>query len=378
MTSPTLTRSRARALVGASAFGSLVGLAIGCAYLGGAVARATSVREQAARIEQVMSQGGGDQALTQAVGGLDSSALAIARRHDPYTVAGAAERDRQAALIAARLERRGSPSQSQAAGLRPIPISAAPAFRMQGALDASRDLECLTQAVYYEARGEGASGMQAVAQVILNRVRHPAFPRTVCGVVYQGSGRRTGCQFSFTCDGSMRGRVQPAAWSRARQVASRALSGAVYAQVGNATHFHTTAVSPAWRHQLVRVNQVGAHVFYRFGGGRRSGGSYLYQPDLSAPQQPRTLQAGLDGGVVQAASERVAYTILHGAAEAVNAAQGQTSSQAPSQGEGAPAAQPQQAQAAPAPSVTQPRPAAPTVTPASTQASPARAEAQPA
>src|SRR5690606_27147649 len=100
------------------------------------------------------------------------------------------------------------------------------------------------------------------------------FPRTVCGVVFQGAGRRTGCQFSFTCDGSMRGAVNRAAWNRAREVATRALSGEVYAPVSNATHFHTTAVSPRWRNSLVRVNQVGSHLFYRFGGRTGSGAAF--------------------------------------------------------------------------------------------------------
>jgi len=126
------------------------------------------------------------------------------------------------------------------------------------------DLDCLTQAVYYEARGESPQGQFAVAQVVMNRVKHPAFPKSVCGVVFQGAGRRTGCQFSFACDGSMRGRRESAAWTRARRVAARVLSGAAVAEVGAATHFHTTGVAPAWGPQMRRVAQVGMHVFYRF------------------------------------------------------------------------------------------------------------------
>src|SRR5690606_1744739 len=107
-------------------------------------------------------------------------------------------------------------------------------------------LDCLTAAVYYEARSESGDGQRAVAQVVLNRVRHPAFPRSICGVVFQGRERRTGCQFSFTCDGSMNRSREPGAWERARQVAEAALTGYVYAPVGLATHFHTTAIHPWW------------------------------------------------------------------------------------------------------------------------------------
>jgi spore germination cell wall hydrolase CwlJ-like protein len=127
----------------------------------------------------------------------------------------------------------------------------------------ARELECLADAVYYEARGEGARGQFAVAQVVMNRVKHPAFPKTVCGVVFQGS-RHAGCQFSFACDGSMRGGVEGQAWRRARRVAARALTGAALAEIGSATHFHTTGVSPAWGLEMARVAQVGEHIFYRF------------------------------------------------------------------------------------------------------------------
>jgi len=147
--------------------------------------------------------------------------------------------------------------------------AAAPAFAL-GALgpdDAARASDCLTAAIYYEARSEPVDGQRAVAQVVLNRVRDRAFPRSVCGVVFQGSERRTGCQFSFTCDGSMhRGVRNPAAWDRARMVADAALSGSVYAPVGSATHYHASYMTPWWASSLARVGAVGAHVFYRWGG----------------------------------------------------------------------------------------------------------------
>ena len=315
MTDPTQTRAPARGLTAAAAVGSVVGLAIGAAYLGGTVAKATTVRVQAERIAGVRDAGYTEEALAAAAGGLNESALAIARRHDPYTVAGDAQRDRQAAQLAARLERLGPATRDR--GLRQISFHADPGsparpFNLGGALDDSRDLDCLTQAVYYEARGEGRAGMQAVAQVVLNRTRHGAFPRTVCGVVYQGASRRTGCQFSFTCNGAMRQGVNRAAWSRARAVASAALSGEVYAPVGNATHFHTTGVSPRWRHSLVRVNQVGTHIFYRFGGRSGSSGAFSYEArPSSASDVVQPIHASLDPtDSVRRAGEAVAYTLL--------------------------------------------------------------------
>ena len=132
--------------------------------------------------------------------------------------------------------------------------------------DARRATDCLTQAVYYEARSEPEDGQRAVAQVVLNRVRDRAFPHSVCGVVFQGSERRTGCQFSFTCDGSMNHRLEPAAWDRARGVAQSALAGSVYSPVGSATYYHANYVLPWWASSLTRIGAVGSHIFYRWRG----------------------------------------------------------------------------------------------------------------
>ncbi|MEJ2459045.1 MAG: cell wall hydrolase [Novosphingobium sp.] len=110
----------------------------------------------------------------------------------------------------------------------------------------SRALQCLTAAVYYEAASESDAGQRAVAQVVLNRVAHPAFPGTVCGVVYEGSERPTGCQFSFTCDGSLARRPSTLFWNRAGTIARQALNGYVYTPVGLATHYHTVQISPYW------------------------------------------------------------------------------------------------------------------------------------
>jgi hypothetical protein len=129
-----------------------------------------------------------------------------------------------------------------------------------------RSLECLTQAIYYEARSESEDGQRAVAQVVLNRVRHPSYPNSVCGVVFQGSHRSTGCQFSFTCMGMIGPIGDPRSWDRARRIAAQALSGSVYRPVGLATHYHTTAIRPYWAPSLVRQIVLGAHIFYRTPG----------------------------------------------------------------------------------------------------------------
>jgi hypothetical protein len=127
----------------------------------------------------------------------------------------------------------------------------------------SRDLECLTEAVYFEARGESRDGQLAVAQVVLNRVKHPSFPKTVCGVVYQGAKNRRGCQFSFACDGRAEHASEGAAWRRAQKVAARALAGVVVGEIGSATHFHALRVQPGWGPGLRQTAQVGLHVFYK-------------------------------------------------------------------------------------------------------------------
>ncbi|MEO5971761.1 MAG: cell wall hydrolase, partial [Sphingomicrobium sp.] len=157
---------------------------------------------------------------------------------------------------------------------RTIPIAQSPnpaaaPFVWHGADSATRAraLECLTNAVYYEAGNESADVQKAVAQVVLNRVRHPAFPASVCGVVYQGSTRATGCQFTFTCDGSLLRRPAAAGWAQARKVAETALAGAVHAPVGTATHYHTNYVVPYWASSLVKNAISGAHIFYRWSGG---------------------------------------------------------------------------------------------------------------
>ena len=143
--------------------------------------------------------------------------------------------------------------------------------------DLERASHCLSLAIAYEAGFEPAAGQQAVAEVILNRTRHPAYPKSVCGVVFQGSSRRTGCQFTFTCDGAMKRALSAKVMQNSRAIAERVLTANFTPYVGGATHYHANYVSPYWAPSLVKVGQIGAHIFYRAPGSsdrpaRYSGG----------------------------------------------------------------------------------------------------------
>jgi Cell Wall Hydrolase len=157
----------------------------------------------------------------------------------------------------------------------PGPAATSLIFRGRSALDNLRSQLCLTAAIYYEAANEPDAGQRAVAQVVLNRVRHPAWPNTVCDVVYQGT-ERPGvlCQFSFACDGSMARIPVATSWARARRVAQEALAGYVFAPVGLATFYHTLAVSPSWNRAMNPSAIFGAHIFYRLPGGAGEPRSY--------------------------------------------------------------------------------------------------------
>ncbi len=153
-----------------------------------------------------------------------------------------------------------------------VPFSTAPnpparPFHFAGGPDdLARATDCLAAGVLYEA-GDDAQGERAVAQVVLNRLRHPAFPKTVCGVVFEGQDRSTGCQFTFSCDGALtRWKPGEAAWKRARGVAAMALSGSVYKPVGYATHYHTDWVVPYWQASLDKIAAVHSHLFFRWSG----------------------------------------------------------------------------------------------------------------
>ena len=250
------------------------------AAVGVAMAASSTVRPEIDRRAEVVRQltDGDltDRGLAAITARMTPSQLAIAMRHDPSV--------RRAALYGLTpgwesLSLGGKPSLDfGASGLEAqklnadMPVSgllrpAQPfAFKPATAEDRRRAVRCLTQAIYYEAALEPTDGQEAVAQVILNRVRDPNYANSVCGVVYEGAERVTGCQFSFTCDGSLAQGPVAWAWTRAARVAERALAGHVAAKVGTATHYHANYVHPWWAPTLNKLTQIGAHIFYRWKG----------------------------------------------------------------------------------------------------------------
>lgn len=172
-------------------------------------------------------------------------------------------------------------------------------------LSRERAIDCLAAAEWYEA-GDDPTGERAVAQVVLNRARHPAFPMTVCGVVFQGAERKTGCQFTFACDGSMARTPAPAIWERARAIAMAALNGQVMPSVGYATHYHADYVVPYWQTTLDKIAVIGAHLFYRWQGYWGTPAAFRRKSALDEPviaQLARLSPAHLDpvNGVVETA-----------------------------------------------------------------------------
>ena len=188
------------------------------------------------------------------------------------------------------------------------PLHAARPFDLKGsAVDAQRALLCLTQAVYYEAGFEPIEGRRAVAQVVLNRLRHPAFPKSVCEVVYQGANSGV-CQFTFVCDGALYRKPAHEAWLEAQDIARAALEGYVDPEVGEATHYHADYVAPRWAPLLAKVVQIGQHIFYRWPGswGEPAAftGRYIGEPvDPAAlrPAAPVSAPSLTDAAPVQVA-----------------------------------------------------------------------------
>jgi spore germination cell wall hydrolase CwlJ-like protein len=132
----------------------------------------------------------------------------------------------------------------------------------------SRELWCMASAIYFEARGESYRGQVAVAQVVMNRLKHRLYPNTICGVVFQGESRRNACQFSFACDGRPETVTDKKSWAQAEEIAEKVTSGELYlAEVGKATHYHASYVYPDWAPRLKRVTKIGLHIFYRFKHG---------------------------------------------------------------------------------------------------------------
>ena len=277
MYSFTQTRGQARALVGAVLVAGGLGGALFGAYAVGANAETHATQARVKRLADAAAAGFSDAALKHSAQAMSPGALAEARRQDPTLKAAEAAGDRTAqeraaALLAARAVDH-VPAQAHIA---PTLVSgpAAQPFRLTGALDSSRDLDCLTQAVYYEAGSDTPAGQAAVAQVVLNRVRHPTFPKTVCGVVYQGAAAGR-CQFSFVCDGAMRRTRSPAMWESSRRVAARALGGYVMPEAGEAVSFHAAYLGHLWS-GMQPVGRIGAHIFYRMGHGGGGFGNGVY------------------------------------------------------------------------------------------------------
>ncbi|WP_432449341.1 cell wall hydrolase [Aliiroseovarius marinus] len=125
---------------------------------------------------------------------------------------------------------------------------------------------CLSEALYFEARGETVKGQFAVAEVIMNRVAHARFPNTICGVINQGTGRKYACQFTYTCDGRAEVIHEPASFARVGKIARAVIDGAPRNLTAGATHYHTTAVSPRWASVFARTASIGVHRFYRMPG----------------------------------------------------------------------------------------------------------------
>ena len=232
------------------------------------------------RAEAVRTLTGGDlsaRGFAAITGRMDPSQLAIALRHDPserraalygltpgwesLTLAGRPTLDFGATGLDAMKLNAATPNASQY-----LRVAQPFIFKPTTTEDRRRALRCLTQGIYYEAALEPTEGQEAVAQVILNRVRDPNYANSICGVVFEGAERTTGCQFSFTCDGALGQAPVAWAWNRAKLVAERALAGNVSARVGTATHYHADYVHPWWAPTLNKLTQIGAHIFYRWKG----------------------------------------------------------------------------------------------------------------
>jgi spore germination cell wall hydrolase CwlJ-like protein len=124
--------------------------------------------------------------------------------------------------------------------------------------------KCLSEVLYYEARGEGAGGQKAIAEVVFHRMNHGEYGHSICAVVYEGKGH-PGCQFSFTCNGDMDHPKQMAAWRESEKLAAQILTGQVPLRnaTGGAINFHAVSVSPDWADTMAKTTQIGNHVFYR-------------------------------------------------------------------------------------------------------------------
>lgn len=279
-------------------------LVAACLALALAACGAMSAERTADRAQAIVDAAGTltPDGLSRLQSGMSAGAMRLAARFDPAPHGDAWDRTQGwSALDLARPPPFpfGPLSGADAAQLNAVlPVDdadfapARPFFLSAAGAERERAVLCMTQAIYYEAALEPTEGQQAVAQTVLNRVRHPDFPKSVCGVVYEGSQLPIGCQFSFTCDGSLgRPPIEPY-WTRAKTVALAALDGFVAPAVGSATHYHADYVFPRWGPQMVKIVQLGAHIFYRYPGpegapqvltGRYGGGELAVS--LAGPSQ---------------------------------------------------------------------------------------------
>ena len=294
-----------------------------CAVVGLSTCVTYSVPAGAGRPAGVATIAGtlSDAGLVRYTADMDLAMLALARRHDPRPHRDDWGRvpgwERLDLHLIPRLGDR-DPDFEEARvingfkGAAPLALEASRPFMLTGAApERDKALRCMTQAVYFEAGFEPLDGQRAVAQAVINRVRHAGYPKSICGVIYEGAARRTGCQFSFTCDGSLARAISPVVWKNAQIIAKRALSGFVMKDVGSATHYHADYVYPYWAPTLVKVRTVGTHVFYRWtgpsGSQRAFNGRYSGRETVSADilmgADARTLEAAPADVLTQATAE---------------------------------------------------------------------------
>ena len=167
------------------------------------------------------------------------------------------------------------------------PIAASRPFDLSTSdpLDRRRALLCMTQAIYYEAGYESVEGRRAVAQVVLNRMRHPAFPKSICGVVYQGQ-MNPGCQFSFACDGKTDNPRNDWQWAQAKDIAKRITAGELWLpDVGYSTYYHANYVSPKWIGDMNKIDKIGRHIFYK----KRNETPYVVEASTESPAAPEAM-----------------------------------------------------------------------------------------
>ena len=265
-----------------------IALTLGACLAIRAILTRETARQEAYAFIRAAARGYSDRELAELMVGSDPGAMAIAAGHDPDAPQAAWARPpgwkrldvetpptlRLADLSMAEAQRiNGVIRNSQFAS-----PPASPFVLHASAAEREKAVGCLTAAIYYEAALEPLEGQEAVAQVVINRMRHAGFAKSICGVVFQGSDR-PGCQFSFACDGSMARPPAAWAWKADRQVAERALNGFVMKEVGQATHYHTDWIMAAWTPTLIKVGRIGQHIFFRPTGpeGQPSAFNALYQ-----------------------------------------------------------------------------------------------------